>query len=155
MVGTVLPFLVIFGSNIMIILSVRQASRRRLTLGSITAGDKLEKETQYLTRMLMFVSFAYVIITLPYRMYHLVMKIPQIAKLYDMTKVYWRMRYVIQGWAISNVWIFNYAVNFYLYCVGGGQKYRKDAKDVMLCLWPCYHRGRKFASTRLTLSQPK
>ncbi|XP_064619610.1 uncharacterized protein LOC135483041 [Lineus longissimus] len=128
-VGTILPFFIIFTCNILIIITLKQASKARQRLE--TNQKNVELKSQHLTRMLLFVSFAYVITTLPYRLYHLTMKIPVVANLYDLRVLYWRKQYVISVWSLIIVWMFNYSLNFYLYCIGGGRKYRDDAKLVL------------------------
>ncbi|XP_064622240.1 C-C chemokine receptor type 5-like [Lineus longissimus] len=128
LVGTVLPFIVIFGCNILIISSLRQASLDRNKMGS-EKNQQLEKNTHYLTRMLIFVSFAFVIFTLPYRLCHLIQMIPQLG--YDLSKVYERERYVTMVWSLAIAWELNYAVNFFLYCIGGGQRYRNDTLEIL------------------------
>jgi hypothetical protein len=64
-------------------------------------------------------------------MYDLVIAIPPIKKLYDMTKPYWDVRFTCQYWVILYLWEWNYGINFYLYCIGGGKKYRNDVKNLM------------------------
>jgi hypothetical protein len=139
-VGTILPFGTIFSSNVLIIITVQHAAENRRKLESRNVNQK-QKETAYLTRMLMFVSFAYVIITLPYRLFHVCMKIPVIAEIYDMTDPYWREKYALGAWILHIVWCLNNSLNFYLYCMGGGRRYREDALNVMRAL--CCYRPEK------------
>jgi hypothetical protein len=127
-VGTALPFAVIFTSNVLIIISLRKAAKERKKLET-TQNVRFEKDTQYLTRMLIFVSLAYIVLSLPFRLYHLLMRIPSLT--YDLSDIYWKRRYVMQSWFLGLVWMLNYSVNFYLYCVGGGRKYRLEAKSVV------------------------
>ncbi|XP_064619894.1 thyrotropin-releasing hormone receptor-like [Lineus longissimus] len=125
-VGTILPFLIIFICNIIIIVTLRNAANDRRIFEN---NPKKNSGSQHLTRMLIFVSFAYIIITLPYRLYHLLMRIPGVG--YDLSVLYWRRRYITEAWTFLAIWLFNYSVNFYLYCLGGGRKYRDDAKQVL------------------------
>ncbi|XP_064640810.1 proteinase-activated receptor 1-like isoform X2 [Lineus longissimus] len=137
-VGTVFPFLIILTCNVVIIVTLNRAVKERNQLESGKNSEKFKRDTNHLTKMLLFVSFAYVLITLPYRMYHLVIKIPEVALLFgDLRDTFARFNYVVQAWSLLNFWSFNFAVNFYLYCIGGGQRYRKDAKDVLrsCCTW--------------------
>jgi hypothetical protein len=126
--GTILPFVVIFTCNILIIITLRKASKERKKLD---ASQERRPDSQHLTRMLIFVSFAYVMLTLPYRLNHFAMKIPAVANMYNFEVVYWRKKYVIQTWTLIIIWLGNYSVNFYLYCLGGGKKYREDARRVI------------------------
>jgi hypothetical protein len=98
---------------------------------------KFQKDTRHLTVMLIFVSVAYIVTSFPYRIYDPITQIPDVEAIYDMSQPYWRLRYGIWTYAVVNVWFYNYAVNFYLYCIGGGRKYRSDTKDVIRHLIPC------------------
>jgi hypothetical protein len=133
LIGTVFPFIIILGSNLVIIDTLRRASKERVKLKSNqpTEGGNKERESQHLTVVLIFVSVAYIVTSLPYRMYDLIFLIPEVNALYDMTRLYWRLRYGVGIWTVMNIWFYNYAVNFYLYCIGGGKRYRNDTKEVM------------------------
>ena len=97
--------------------------------------NKSKSENRYLTRMLILVSAAYEILSIPYRLYEIIRSIPSVAVIYDMTKLYWRLRHLVFFFAGLELWHMNYAVNFYLYFVGGGRKYRQDAKNILtFCL---------------------
>ena len=75
-------------------MTVRSAAEERKTkqVHSDKEGEKYQKETQFLTRMLVFVSAAYVITSLPYRLFMVIMDVPALADIYDMTKTYWNLR---------------------------------------------------------------
>ncbi|XP_064620959.1 growth hormone secretagogue receptor type 1-like [Lineus longissimus] len=136
LVGTVFPFLIILGSNLVIIVTLRRASKERARLKSSQQKEgpgKHQQETQHLTVMLIFVSVAYIVTSLPYRMYDFSAQIPAVDAMYDMSQVYWRLRYGIGQFAVMNIWFYNFAVNFYLYIIGGGKRYRNDAKEVLFC----------------------
>ena len=143
--GTVIPFLIILGCNIWIITAVRQAAKERLKMtGSIQAGPrdakhgaKKETDTTYLTRMLILVSIAYLACNIPYRLYFVLLDIPAIGDRYEMEETYWKLRYIVEARALGVFWFLNYAINFYLYCAGGGQKYRNDTKIVLWSLIKC------------------
>jgi hypothetical protein len=81
--------------------------------------------------MLALVCIAYVVTSIPHRMYDLVVAIPTIKKLYVMTETYWYVRFTCQYWVFLHLWEWNYGINFYLYCIGGGKKYRNDVKNMM------------------------
>jgi hypothetical protein len=87
------------------------------------------KETSHLTRMLILVSIAYVVTSIPYRLYVVIIGIPAISVLYTMNQEYWKLRYYGQHFIIAQFWEMNYGINFYLYCIGGGKKYRNDVKQ--------------------------
>ncbi|XP_064637544.1 growth hormone secretagogue receptor type 1-like [Lineus longissimus] len=137
-VGTGLPFSIILGANLLIIITVKRASFERAKLNSNTSrAEKEERNQQHLTILLLFISFAYVVTTLPYRLYDPILKLPQIKAIYDMTQQYWKLRYTLGIFFTANLWFYNYAVNFYLYCIGGGKRYRDDTKAVIGQLFPC------------------
>jgi hypothetical protein len=129
--GSIFPFIIILGCNVIIITTVKSASANRTKLSSGKGqGQEKRKEEQHLTRMLVFVSFVYVVTSIPYRMYILLMLLPAIAEIYKMEETYWNLRYLVEILSVFNVWMYNYAINFYLYCLGGGEKYRRDTVDV-------------------------
>ncbi|XP_064619896.1 probable G-protein coupled receptor 139 [Lineus longissimus] len=132
--GTILPFFIIFSCNVVIIITLRQASNERRKMDS---NQQKNKDSQHLTRMLLFVSFAYVIITLPYRLTHMLIKIPAISNTFDMTTLLGRTEYVVLLWGMGNIWMCNYCINFYLYCLGGGRRYRTDAKQLFREFFRC------------------
>jgi hypothetical protein len=125
-VGTFVPFLIIFVSNFLIIISIRQASKERRLLRS-GRGEEV-KDTQYLTRMLLMVSAAYIVTSVPYRLYLFIKDMPGVASHYNLRDRYWGLRYTIELVLVFDIWCCNYAVNFYLYCLGGGKRYREDLK---------------------------
>jgi predicted ferric reductase len=135
--GAVCPFVIIFASNLMIIFTLKRASSERVKLDANESRNlRQQKDTQHLTVMLILVSVAYIVTNLPYRMFDPIIEIKEIAAIYDMSKLYWKLRYSILAFSMGNLWVCNYAVNFYLYCIGGGSRYRNDTKDVIgwLCL---------------------
>ncbi|XP_064643084.1 thyrotropin-releasing hormone receptor-like [Lineus longissimus] len=136
LLGTVIPFVIILGCNIIIIITVRTASAKRAKI-SAGQGQGNRKEETHLTRMLIFVSLAYMVTSIPYRLYYLVMDMPELGDVYDMNDEYWNLRYLVQVFFVFNLWMFNYAINFYLYCIGGGAKYRRDAAEVCKEIVPC------------------
>jgi hypothetical protein len=127
-VGTLIPFTVIVICNIWIIATLRNASESRRKMVDEKTKKTQGKETRYLTRMLILVCMAYVITSIPFRTYDLVLLVPPIASTYDMSDPYWKTRYQLQYWILCHLWEWNFAINFYLYCVGGGRKYRNDVK---------------------------
>lgn len=82
--------------------------------------------------MLIFVSAAYIVTTLPYRLYGPIFDIPAIKEMYNMTELYWYLRYAVGGFAVMFLFFCNYGVNFYLYVIGGGARFRKDAKIMVI-----------------------
>jgi hypothetical protein len=134
--GTVIPFTVIAICNIAIIVTVKQAAKTRLNLDQ--TKHRQETDTAHLTRMLIFISAAYVVTSLPLRMHYFVVEIPEVAKMYDMSDPYWNLRYLLQDMALVFVWFSNHAINFYLYILAGGRKFRNDTKQVLRKLACCF-----------------
>ncbi|XP_064651663.1 uncharacterized protein LOC135502639 [Lineus longissimus] len=135
--GTLIPFVIIVISNLWIIITVHKANKERTTME--VAGSKgqkrRDKDTKYLTRMLILVCIAYVMCSIPYRMYDSVMNIPALKDIYNLEDPYWILRYGVEYWVLLEVWYQNYSVNFYLYCIGGGRKYRNDVRTVLKDLY--------------------
>jgi hypothetical protein len=129
-IGTILPFIIIVFCNLWIFKVIHKASKDRDKMGVSKEGQKArQKETTYLTRMLLLVSLAYVMTSIPYRIYNVIIEIPAVLDAYDMKDEYWVMRYYCQFFIIEDLWEMNFGINFYLYCIGGGKKYRNDVKD--------------------------
>jgi hypothetical protein len=130
-VGTIIPFIIIIFSNIMIIVAVRKASAKRKRLShSQSAGQ--EVDTAYLTRMLILVVLAYLFTSIPFRIYEVIMEFPAMQEIYDFSDPYWYVRFYAQYYLAINLWDFNGALNFYLYCIGGGKKYREQVKRIVV-----------------------
>ncbi|XP_064643680.1 uncharacterized protein LOC135497750 isoform X2 [Lineus longissimus] len=126
--GTACPFAVIIMSNIVIIFKLKKASEER---SEMQGGAGNTEKTNYLTRMLLFVSFAYVVTSIPYRLYFFIMDTPVLTKMYVMTERYWSLRYNLQYVFFLTLWYCNFAINFPLYCIGGGHRFRNDTKYIL------------------------
>jgi hypothetical protein len=129
--GAFLPFVIILSCNVIIIITIKFATKERLKMEFQGEGEghRKRKETKHLTRMLVFVSVAYVVTTVPYRFYPLIINLPGVA--YDFTNEYWFLRFSAEYEFLFVVFCCNYACNFYLYCVGGGQRYRTDTVEIL------------------------
>ncbi|XP_064636595.1 cysteinyl leukotriene receptor 1-like [Lineus longissimus] len=131
--GSIAPFAIIIVCNIWIIVTLRAASKDRKAMVAKKVAISQEKDTRHLTRMLLFVCAAYIMTSLPYRMHDLVLTIPVLREMYDLTERYWYLRYTTQYYVLLAVWHWNYGINFYLYCIGGGKKYRADVLRLFRC----------------------
>jgi hypothetical protein len=132
--GTILPFAIIITSNIIIITTVRTAARKRLGLQNKMAerdSGRRSSETEYLTRMLVLVSVAYVATSIPYRLYFIILLIPQVSEKFDLSDTCYFILYNVMAFSLHGLWVWNYAINFYMYCAGGGRRYRDDIKYVL------------------------
>jgi formate hydrogenlyase subunit 3/multisubunit Na+/H+ antiporter MnhD subunit len=139
--GAFVPLVIISGSNIIIIITVKLASEKRIKMEA-GQGQRKRANTD-LTRMLVIVSLAYIVTSIPIRVYYLVMDIPQISSLYNMSDNYWMLRFNTQNEFLVDVWVCNYAINFYLYCVGGGQRYRRDTIEILRAIPSCFRKIRQ------------
>jgi hypothetical protein len=128
-VSVFIPFFLIVTSNIVIIVGIRRAASER---NKMAVSTTCTLET-HLTRMLILVSLAFIILCLPYGITQLVLSVPSVATLYDYTKLYWRIRVNLTMFTIYQVSLINHSVNFYLYVLGGGKIYRNDVKRVFSC----------------------
>jgi hypothetical protein len=135
-IGTIMPFFVIIGCNIGIIVGVKRAENKRKQMAETSGGKdenkkSRDKESKYMMRMLMLVSLAYVLCSIPMRVYDLILQIPAVGSKYDLTDMYWFLRFNIEYWTLGLLWEANYAVNFYMYSIGGGKKFRNDASEII------------------------
>ncbi|XP_064644611.1 galanin receptor 2b-like [Lineus longissimus] len=127
LIAVVIPFIIILISNIIIIYGVRRAATNRSKMADGTGNNAKEN---HLTKMLILISVAYVILCLPYGISEVVLKRPEVAATYDLSSTYWRLRLLVVTFALSQISALNHVVNFYLYILGGGKHYRDDVKQV-------------------------
>jgi hypothetical protein len=134
-IGTAIPFFIIIGCNIGIIIGVKRAESKRKQITVTSDRDETkkarEKDSKYMMRMLVLVSLAYVFCSIPVRVYDLILQIPAVGSKYDLADRYWFLRFNIEYWTLGVLWDANYAVNFYMYSIGGGKKFRNDAKEII------------------------
>ena len=123
-IAIVLPFITITISNILIIYGIRRAANKRQEIARVKSSSK----EAHLTRMLVLVSVVFIILCLPDGVLRLIMTIPDVIKHYDYTQLYWRTRHRLIGYTMYDLALFNNAVNFYLYVLGGGRTFREDVK---------------------------
>jgi hypothetical protein len=130
--GSLVPFAIIVVCNIGIIVAMRTAASERKEMGTVAKNEKSQEQgTRHLTRMLMVVCAVYVVTSLPFRLYELAFSTSAVKQFYDMSQPYWRLRHNTEFHLLICIWDWNYGVNFYLYCIGGGQKYRQDVKALV------------------------
>ncbi|XP_064622278.1 somatostatin receptor type 4-like [Lineus longissimus] len=140
-VGTAIPFIIIISCNILIIINVQGANRRR---NKMAAESKMAAPRgdggSHLTRILIVVSLAYLILSVPLRVSDLVFKLPIVQDDYDMDVDYWNLRYNLIRNCLFIPWTMNYAANFYLYLLCGGKNFRNDTLNVLFC---CFRKKTK------------
>ena len=124
-----IPFPIILIGNILIIYGIRKAARNRSKITDGTAGTTTKEK--HLTRVLILLSMAFVILCLPLGIYEVLMSIPEVSAIYDLSDPYWKLRVSITYLALSELSSFNHVINFFLYVLGGGKKFRDDTKEVL------------------------
>jgi uncharacterized membrane protein YqjE len=123
---TIFPFTAIIICNIIIITTIRNATKNRKGLQSTKEEDAGKRKSQHLTRMLIFASFAYIAVSFPYRLFLVIITLD----VYKFEETCHFVHYNLCVALFFCIWTGNFCVNFYLYCLGGGKKYREDAKQV-------------------------
>ncbi|XP_064627969.1 growth hormone secretagogue receptor type 1-like [Lineus longissimus] len=130
--GAFLPFVIILCCNVIIIITVKLASKKRLKMDSVQGqgvDQRNRKQTEHLTRIGVFVSAAYVLTTMPFRLYNVIVTIPAVG--YDLSDDYWFFRFGAENEFLFVIYSCNHACNFYLYCVAGGRRYRTDTVKIL------------------------
>ncbi|XP_064635523.1 delta-type opioid receptor-like [Lineus longissimus] len=140
--GSIVPAVIIICSNIGIIITMRQASRNRAKMREEQKQDG-DKSDNQLTRILVVVSVAYFVTTLPYRLFLAAFGIPEVADMYDMKDPFWNILFNTLDHFLFGVWLCNHAVNFYLYCLAGGKRYREDTNMILVKLFRCFRATRE------------
>ncbi|XP_074641222.1 uncharacterized protein LOC141898971 [Tubulanus polymorphus] len=126
LVEALLPFIVILYANASIIVAIKQSNKLQIKLGRKVVDKRTEYST--ITRTLLFVSFTFLILVSPHRIHFIVAEIGSAPYGNEM-----------QTWNIFLSGVFlklihtNNAVNFYLYCLAGGGKFRQDIKAILCC----------------------
>ncbi|XP_064649860.1 kiSS-1 receptor-like isoform X2 [Lineus longissimus] len=130
--GTVVPFFVLIIFNCLIIWNVRSASKfqRQMTYDQ---KDKMQalrkaKAEAHLTRMLLLVCIAYLVCSVPVRIYLL-----ENTGSFNYQDPEWFIQFNVGYWYGCIGWYMNYAINFYLYCIAGGRKFRQDVLEILCC----------------------
>ncbi|XP_064638356.1 uncharacterized protein LOC135494367 [Lineus longissimus] len=124
--GTIIPFSVLIVCNIVIIVKVRIAASKR---GKMEQKSSKSSAENSMTIMLVMTSFAYLVCSSPLRIY-------ETLPVYNLSEPYWAARYSFEFWVCLVIWHLNFVVNFYIYFLCGGKKFRQDAKKVLLI---CYN----------------
>jgi hypothetical protein len=134
-VNGVLPFSVILICNVLILISVKRAASDRRKM----AKDENESGNTHITRMLVLVSIAFVILCSPYLIFEVLVTIPDVTSEYNFANIYWLLRFNVIFWTMGAFAESNHAINFYLYVLGG-KKFRNDARKV---LTSCFTRRKR------------
>ena len=129
--GAVIPTTTIAVSNIGIAFTVRRASQNRAKMSASHSKEGDKKENQ-LTAMLAVVSVVYLVTTTPHKLY---ITLSQLSAWNLLEKLNINTQF-LTIYLVYDLWMCNYAVNFYLYCLAGGKGYRKDARTILMCRRP-------------------
>ena len=124
-----LPCTVISILNIIIIVNLTLAARRRKHLG----GGRGDRSMMGITVMLLLTSFTFMVLALPYDIVKAFMasisKKPTPTMTFVVVKVIHDRGYYIQG--------FNHAINFVLYCISG-EHFRREL--IAMCTIKCHRK---------------
>jgi len=135
------PFIIILVGNVSIAVHLARATKRRsrMSSSSIRAGTVRNNGTKppksdanqlnSLTRLLMGVSFSYLILTLPYMIYLLVYKYTE--HLYESRDSFLSSKHFWNSLTLLLLCI-NNSINFVLYCVGGN-RFRNEFLSLIGC----------------------
>jgi hypothetical protein len=127
-IAVVIPFIIIFVANILIIYGVKRAAADRNKMSDKARNNSKEA---HLTRMLILISVAFIVLCLPFGVSEVVLSQPDVAAEYDLRAIYWRLRLIVINYALSEISCMNHVVNFYLYILGGGKHYRNNVKAIL------------------------
>ncbi|XP_074640291.1 thyrotropin-releasing hormone receptor-like [Tubulanus polymorphus] len=118
--------LTVLNALILSIYSRTKAEMKKITgprTVSVKNDIREKSEKNQLTKMLLLVSAAYIALNVPIRVYRFVETVYPLNKNID-SEVISQFVYAI----CHKLWYANCAVNFYLYCIGGGKSFRRDLK---------------------------
>ena len=128
--NSLIPFLVILSLNIGIIMSIRNRAKdfKDSGLKGIGSGGKSATESDnQLAAMLLMVSFAFLILTLPLYVRYVYFILFPYSHSVKLSAVYTLAFHIT-----NKLYATNSAVNFYLYCCGG-RKFREDVLNLFSC----------------------
>jgi hypothetical protein len=121
---SLVPFGIILGSNIAILVKMNAAAKKRARLQQTTETNESSRTT-----MLLLVSFAFLILVVPLRVICLVNMGVRRGPTTAVTKAKLDLAMAV-GFQLL---FFNNSVNFYLYIIGGGKKFKADLKSLCTC----------------------
>jgi hypothetical protein len=121
---SLVPFGIILGSNIAILVKMNAAVKERARL-----QHTMEKNESSRTKMLLLISFAFLILVAPLRVIYLVSISIRRVSTTPVTEAKLDLAIVI-GFQLL---FLNNSVNFYLYILGGGKKFKSDLKSLCTC----------------------
>ncbi|XP_076450409.1 uncharacterized protein LOC143286657 [Babylonia areolata] len=133
MLYSVLPFTCLLIANSVLIWKLRASvreTRQKFTQGhNSEQTEARQKMTQSVTLTVIFVSVAFIILTLPSALFHIIY---YVAALMRSTSVYDRAEATLINAVTFSLMFTNNAVNFYLYCLTG-RRFREEFLSVICC----------------------
>jgi hypothetical protein len=122
---SLVPFGIILGSNIAILVKMNAAAKKRARLQQ----TRTEMNASSRTTMLLLISFAFLILVAPIRVIYLVSMCVRRRATTAVTEAKLDLAIVI-GYQFI---LLNNVVNFYLYILGGGKKFKSDLTSICTC----------------------
>ena len=119
------PFVIILASNIAIIVKMRNAAKQRRTLVQQISSSK-EKADRAVTRMLLVVSFAVLVLMTPIRIRHILAHAVPYLTSTPVSAAKTGLAEVLT----LHLYLLNNALNFYLYVLGGGKRFKSDLRGI-------------------------
>ena len=108
-------------------MAASRSESARSTVSS-KSGSKMQNVERQLTIMLVSVSFAFLVLTLPQFVRYVIYSIVDHNTSNKREAVYYLMYHLS-----NKLYITNSSVNFYVYCISGS-KFRKDLTDMLVCM---------------------
>ena len=133
--GSYLPFTILLVLNVLIIQALqkrrnyfdkdRSAESGTTSRNETVKYDKKAKVNKSLATMLMLITFSFLILTIPYYLFYFIFLF-----ISPFTSPKRFAIYYLVGRVTGRMFLINFAINFYLYCLGGS-KFRKDLQKTL------------------------
>ena len=140
-VGSILPFLMVVTFNCLVIYQIKKSSKKRANMTMNTAAIESQKTREakesQLSRLMLLISFAFLILTLPRQLFILIWNNISIPVTTHNLAIYALVHSISQKF-----WFANSSVNFWFYFSSGSQ-FRRDLKLNALKLCRVFNWSRK------------
>ena len=127
---TLLPFLLLVGSNVILIWKLTSAAKNaRMTLSSVQSDRATPRKEHFssLTITLVFLSLTFMLLAMPLAIFNIIQEV--IIKMGKDTNELDRYVFFL---AVCLLWCSNSSVNLYLYCLTGS-RFRTEFKNIVCC----------------------
>ncbi|XP_074660373.1 putative G-protein coupled receptor 139 [Tubulanus polymorphus] len=125
------PCVLIFIANILIIMSLRKRQQANLGATSSGATDKRTYSQQQITRTLLFVSITFSVLVTPHTVRTFLQAVNP-APPASCNSTSYNKDSIIDK-VLHGLLYVNHGINFFLYCIGGGKRFRNDVAAVLKC----------------------